>query len=136
MGLEFDLSRLLLIPLGSAPSGAAAALKLGIINEPEKRRRGSAGEQPVEEKPVWKLTETRVGPVCARIPAFSLPCLTAVDVPPCPCRIFKLERTDGEGHPRLARLARVLRSGRRAESARPSSAIGACDSRCNILVKS
>ena len=38
---------------------------------------------------------------------------------PCPYRIFKPERTDGEAHPRLARRAR----GRRAESARPSSAI-------------
>ena len=45
----------------------------------------------------------------------------------CPCRIFKLERTDGEAHPRLARRARVLPSGRRAESARPSSAIDACE---------
>jgi hypothetical protein len=36
----------------------------------------------------------------------------------CPCRIFKPERTDCEAHPRLARRARVLRSGRRAESAR------------------
>ena len=53
-----------------------------------------------------------------------------------PCRISKLERTDGEPHPRLARRARVLPSGRRAESARPSLAIGAYDSRCNILGKS
>jgi hypothetical protein len=48
----------------------------------------------------------------------------------CACRIFKPERTDGEAHPRLARRARVLPSGRRAESARPSSAIDAYDSRC------
>jgi hypothetical protein len=54
----------------------------------------------------------------------------------CPCRIFKRERTDGEARPRLARRARVLPSGRRAESARLSSAIGACDSCCNILGKS
>jgi hypothetical protein len=41
----------------------------------------------------------------------------------CSCRIFKLERIDGETHPRLARRARVLSSGRRTESARPSSAM-------------
>jgi hypothetical protein len=41
-------------------------------------------------------------------------------VPTCPCRIFKPGRTDGEAHPRLARRARVLPSGRRAELARPS----------------
>ena len=40
-----------------------------------------------------------------------------------PYRIFKPERTDGEAHPRLARRARVLPSGRRVESERPSSAI-------------
>jgi hypothetical protein len=38
----------------------------------------------------------------------------------CPSRTFKLERTDGEAHPRLAVQARVLRSERRAESAHPS----------------
>jgi hypothetical protein len=35
----------------------------------------------------------------------------------CLCRIFKLERTDGEAHTR----ARVLPSGRRAECVCPSS---------------
>jgi hypothetical protein len=54
----------------------------------------------------------------------------------CPCRIFKPERTDGEAHPRSARRARVLRSERRAEWVRPSSAIDAYDSCCNILGKS
>jgi len=48
----------------------------------------------------------------------------------CPCRIFKLEHADGEGRPRLASRVRVLPSGRRAESACPSSAISAYDSHC------
>jgi hypothetical protein len=51
-----------------------------------------------------------------------------------PCRIFELERTNGEDRARLARQARALRSGRRAQWARPSSAKGAYRPRVILLV--
>jgi hypothetical protein len=53
----------------------------------------------------------------------------------CPSRIFRFGRTDGEVHPKPARIAHALPSGRHAGSVRPCPAIGAYEIRCNIVCR-